>query len=154
MELCSTYLFESGCLFLIWRCVWVWFFFEFISSGVHTAFWICKFIYITKFGTFFFLRFIFLLYFSPVFFSSTSETLMTWVLGLLVLSHSSLRLHFLIFFLSVRQIRSFLVLKLSSQILSSHPFFHCAHLVKLSIRMFCLSVLKFPLEGIPWWSND
>ena len=79
---------------------------------------------------------------------------MTRVLGHLVLSHNSLRLHFLIFILSVLQIRSFLVLKLSSQILSSYPFFHCAHLVKFFIQIFCLSVLKFPLEGIPWRSSD
>ena len=65
MELCSTYPFESGCLYLILRYVWVWFFFEFISFGVYTALWICKFIYITNFGTFS------TIIFSDLFFSST-----------------------------------------------------------------------------------
>lgn len=156
MELCSTYPFESGCLYLILRYVWVWFFFEFISFGVYTAFWICKFIYITNFGTFS------TIIFSDLFFSSTFRQSFSPLLlnpndvsvgsfGIIPqLPETPLSYLFSV----CSSDRSFLVLKLSSQILFSHPFFHCAHLVKFFIRIFGLSVLKFPPEGIPWCSSD
>lgn len=131
--------------------VWCGFSLSLVSSGVHTAFWICKFIYITKFGIFF-LRFIFLLYFSWVFFLLyfwNPNDLSIGSFGIIPqLPETPLSYLF-----SVSQIRSFLVLKLSSQILPLTHSFHSSSNQVIYSDVLSFSLWSFHLREF-WWSNN